>query len=72
AAPEHLRAQMFGLFAFSGKATAFAGPLLVGAVTAATGSQRWGMATILLFLLGGFLLMLTVPQMKGNEPHTPD
>jgi UMF1 family MFS transporter len=72
AAPEHLRTQMFGLFAFSGKATAFAGPLLVGAVTAATGSQRWGMSTILLFLLAGFLLMLTVPQMKGNEPHRPD
>ncbi|TBW55454.1 MFS transporter [Marinobacter halodurans] len=60
-APEHLQTEMFGLFAFSGKATAFAGPLLVGSVTALTGSQRWGMATILAFLLIGFLLMLTVP-----------
>ncbi|MDX1635630.1 MAG: MFS transporter [Marinobacter sp.] len=59
--PEHLRNQMFGLFAFSGKATAFAGPLLVGAVTAATDSQRWGMSTILVFLLVGFALMLTIP-----------
>lgn len=32
-APVQLRSQMFGLFAFSGKATAFVGPLLVGAVT---------------------------------------
>ncbi|WP_166256450.1 MFS transporter [Marinobacter salicampi] len=61
AAPEHLRNQMFGLFTFSGKATAFAGPLLVGAVTAATGSQRWGMSTVLVFFVIGFVLMLSVP-----------
>ena len=65
AAPEHLRNQMFGLFTFSGKATAFAGPLLVGAVTAATGSQRWGMSMVLVFFVLGFLLMLTVPD-AGN------
>jgi UMF1 family MFS transporter len=52
---------MFGLFAFSGKATAFAGPLLVGGVTALTGSQRWGMSTILVFLLVGFVILLSVP-----------
>ncbi|MGP4845021.1 MFS transporter [Marinobacter sp. 1Y8] len=67
AAPVHLQTQMFGLFAFSGKATAFAGPLLVGWVTAATGSQRWGMATILLFLLVGFVLMLSVPTIRSGE-----
>lgn len=60
-APEHLRSQMFGLFTFSGKATAFAGPLLVGWVTAATASQRWGMSTIVAFFVIGFLLMLTIP-----------
>jgi UMF1 family MFS transporter len=60
-APEHLQTQMFGLFAFSGKATAFAGPLLVGGVTALTGSQRWGMSTILVFLLVGFVILLSVP-----------
>lgn len=69
AAPEHLRNQMFGLFTFSGKATAFAGPLLVGAVTAATGSQRWGMSTVLVFFVLGFLLMLTVPDAgTGKTP----
>ncbi|GGY60582.1 MFS transporter [Marinobacter zhanjiangensis] len=60
-APPHLQTQMFGLFAFSGKATAFMGPLLVGWVTAVSGSQRWGMSTILAFLLVGFVLMLTIP-----------
>ena len=57
-APEHLRNESFGLFAFSGKATAFLGPLLVGWVTFASGSQRIGIGTILLFFVTGFLLML--------------
>jgi len=69
-APEHLRSQMFGLFTFSGKATAFAGPLLVGAVTAATASQRWGMATIVVFFAVGFVLMLTVAK-DANQHASP-
>ena len=49
--------QAFGLFALSGRATAFVGPLLVAAVTAATGSQRLGVSpVILLFLLSLGLL----------------
>jgi len=59
-APEHLRAEMFGLFALSGRITAFLGPLVLGWVVLMTGSQRWGMASILLFLIPGLLLMLTV------------
>lgn len=66
-APPHLQTQMFGLFAFSGKATAFAGPLLVGLVTSMTDSQRWGMSTILLFLLIGFVLMLKVPATEARK-----
>ncbi|MCG7198801.1 MFS transporter [Marinobacter pelagius] len=66
-APPHLQTQMFGLFAFSGKATAFAGPLLVGAVTALTDSQRWGMSAILVFLLVGFVLMLKVPATEARK-----
>ncbi len=56
-APAQLRTEMFGLYAFSGKATAFAGPALVGWVTVAADSQRWGMATILAFLVLGLLLL---------------
>jgi UMF1 family MFS transporter len=62
AAPPHLRAELFGLFALSGKATAFVGPLLVGWVTWLAGSQRIGMATIVVFFLLGFLMLLTVPE----------
>lgn len=65
-APPHLRAEMFGLYALSGKATAFIGPALLAWATAASGSQRWGMATILGFFVIGGLLLLTV-----KEPGTP-
>jgi UMF1 family MFS transporter len=59
-APPEKVTQFFGLFAFSGKATAFLAPFLVAAVTAATGSQRLGMSAIALFLIVGMLLMLPV------------
>ena len=52
--------EFFGFFSFSGKATAFAAPLLIGAVTAASGSQRLGIAMSLLFLIAGLLLLLRV------------
>jgi UMF1 family MFS transporter len=71
AAPEHLRTQMFGLFAFSGKATAFLGPLLVGWVTGLFDSQRAGMGVIIVFLVAGFALMLTVPAAARATPPAP-
>ncbi|MFN3745797.1 MAG: MFS transporter [Hyphomicrobiaceae bacterium] len=61
-APPALMTQYFGLFAFSGKATAFLAPLLIALVTTATGSQRWGIATTALFLIGGLIFMLPVKE----------
>jgi UMF1 family MFS transporter len=58
--PPDKTTEFFGFFSFSGKITAFAAPLMIGAVTAATESQRIGIATCLLFLLGGLLLLLRV------------
>jgi len=60
-APEDMRTEFFGLYAFSGKATAFMGPALLGVVTVATDSQRWGMATIMVFLICGMALLVKVP-----------
>ncbi|MBX6745127.1 MAG: MFS transporter [Acetobacteraceae bacterium] len=47
----------FGLFALSGRVTSFLGPAVLAAATQATGSQRAGMATVLVFLgLGAAIL----------------
>jgi UMF1 family MFS transporter len=59
-APQEKITQFFGLFAFSGKVTAFLAPFLVASLTAATGSQRFGMSAIALFLIAGMVLMLRV------------
>ena len=67
AAPERLRVQMFGLYALSGKATAFMGPILVGWVTTLAQSQRVGMSVIIVYFVLGFLLMLTVPEAKERR-----
>jgi UMF1 family MFS transporter len=59
-APADLRTEMFGLYALSGKATAFLGPALVGWIAIEAGSQRLGMTVILVFFLAGLLLLLPV------------
>ncbi len=65
-APAHLQTEMFGLYALSGKATAWMGPALVGWVTLWADSQRAGMATILLFFVVGFALLWRIPAPKGE------
>lgn len=57
APPEH-RGQMFGLLALSGRVTAFTGPAVLAWATAAAGSQRAGMATILVFFAAGLAILL--------------
>lgn len=59
-APPEKVTQFFGLFAFSGKVTAFFAPFLIASVTAATGSERAGMSAIMFFLIAGMVLMLKV------------
>ncbi|WP_235890412.1 MFS transporter [Sandaracinobacter neustonicus] len=50
----------FGLYALSGTATMWLGPMLVAWGTIASGSQQGGFATVLALLLAGFALLLTV------------
>ncbi|CAA7623161.1 MFS transporter [Magnetospirillum sp. UT-4] len=59
-APPERRTELFGLYALSGKATAFLGPWAVGAVTIASGSQAAGMAVILAFFAAGAAVLATV------------
>ena len=63
--PSDSQAQFFGFYAFSGKFTAFLGPLLFGIVTQWTGSQRWGLSVVLVMLFLGMLIMLPLDEHKG-------
>jgi UMF1 family MFS transporter len=55
--PPEKTTEFFGFFSFSGKVTAFAAPLAIGVVTAATGSERIGIGMSLIFLIGGLILL---------------
>ena len=59
-APKDRIAQYFGLFALTGKVTSFVGPLLIGVITAVTGSQKAGMAVLVLFFVAGLVLLARV------------
>jgi UMF1 family MFS transporter len=61
-APKDRVAQYFGLFALTGKVTSFVGPLLVGAITAITASQKAGMAVLVLFFVAGLALLSRVQE----------
>ncbi len=59
-APPDRIASLFGLYALSGTATVWAGPLLVELFTRTFQSQQAGMAGVAILLVSGLLLLLTV------------
>src|SRR5215813_10535208 len=61
-APKDRIAQYFGLFALTGKVTSFIGPLLIGAVTAATASQKAGMSVLVFFFVTGMAMLMLVEE----------
>ena len=65
-APAEQRARIFGLYAFSGKAIAFLGPLAYGGFTLISGSARIGLLAILGFWLAGLLILLSVRERLGR------
>ncbi|HLA63215.1 MAG TPA: MFS transporter, partial [Rhodothermales bacterium] len=64
--PNDKEAEFFGFFAFSGKATAFLGPLLYAQFSSRFGSHRYGMAVSVLFFIVGGLLLLRVNEAEGK------
>lgn len=62
-APREKLTQFFGLFALSGRVTAFVGPLAVSTVTVAASSQRLGISVLVLFFAAGAVLL------AGVRPH---
>lgn len=63
-APPDRLAQYFGLFVFSGKATAFLAPLVIALATTLSGSQRFGIASVLVFLVAGLVGMMFVRERR--------
>lgn len=64
-APEGMSGEFYGLFALSGRATAWMAPMAIGIVTTATQSNRLGVACVLAFLVLGFLLLLRVREERS-------
>ena len=65
--PKNKENEFFGFFAFSGKATAFMGPFLLGYLTQIFGSQRYGVTVVLIFLIIGALLLRHVDETAGID-----
>jgi UMF1 family MFS transporter len=59
-APAGMTGEFYGLFALSGRATAWMAPLAIGIITRTTQSTRLGVACVLFFLVLGFLLLWRV------------
>ena len=71
--PHELENEFFGFFAFSGKLTAFIGPLLLGVLTQISGSQRAGVSVVVALFAIGLGLLLLVDERAGSSaraaPH---
>ena len=59
-APVGMTGEFYGLFALSGRATAWMAPLAIGIITRTTQSTRLGVACVLFFLALGFVLLWRV------------
>lgn len=64
-APPGKLTQTYGLYALTGKAVSFGGPLAYGLATHFFGLQQAGMATIILFWLAGMALLATVKEERA-------
>ncbi len=65
-APEGMTGEFFGLFALSGRATAWMAPLAIGIITELTDSNRLGVACVLIFLVLGFVLLWRVREERAQ------
>ena len=68
-APPSMMAEFYGLYALCGKATSFLAPLTVAIVTQVSESQRTGLASVLIFMVVGLLLMFFVRE-EQSVAHT--
>ena len=62
--PPNLATELFGLYALSGRVTAFIGPLITGGLVAIFHSQRIGLGGPLVMMVIGFIIMIFMPRVK--------
>ena len=65
--PKDNAAEFFGFLGIAGKALAFLGPLLFGAISSRTGSQRPAILAIGVFFVVGMVLLSRVDEKRGKE-----
>lgn len=65
-APHGMTGEFYGLFALSGRATAWMAPTAIGIITTATQSNRLGVACVLVFLVLGFVLLWRVREERAD------
>lgn len=65
--PRNESAKFFGLFSTGEKFAGIAGPFLFGLIGQLTGSSRWGILSVTLFLAVGAALLLRVDETEGRR-----
>ncbi|MEO0557708.1 MAG: MFS transporter [Bacteroidota bacterium] len=63
--PDDKETEFYGFFAFSGKATAFIGPLMLGVLTDVFGTQRAGVSIVIVLFAIGALILMRVDEAEG-------
>ncbi|HIG73754.1 MAG TPA: MFS transporter [Bacteroidetes bacterium] len=63
--PDDKETEFYGFFAFSGKATAFIGPLMLGILTDAFNSQRVGVSIVIVLFAIGAMILTRVDEAEG-------
>lgn len=63
-APQDKVTEFFGLYALSGKATAFLAPLAIAVATGVSGGQRAGLLVVVAFFVVGLVLLLGVKERR--------
>ena len=65
--PSGRESEYFGFHALVGRASSALGPLFFGVVSAATGSQRWAMASLAIFFVLGAVALAKVRVAEGSR-----
>jgi len=64
--PKDRSAEFFGFYDISSKFAGIAGPLLFGVTAAVMGTSRWAIVSLVVFFIGGALLLSRVDEDEGR------